>query len=177
MHCHSRFPFNQLTVRLGDRMGLRGRKEEGMWKDTRFWPNVVPKKRGKELGETLGDEGRKRRRREEKGVQRPKIVWQREKGREERGLERGDGKTQKLRIDWRKKKKGLQRQNTSLSSSLKEKNVHLIALLHVSLPCSGAAQKTKRETRGQKRTERSTKQGRSRVREGLQGGGERLERS
>lgn len=157
-------------------MGLRGRKEEGMWKDTRFWPNVVPEKRGKELGETLGDEGRKRRRREEKGVQRPKIVWQREKGREVRGLERGDGKTQKLRIDWRKKK-GLQHQNTSLSSSLKEKKCSS----HCSPSCLLAAfwhcSEDKAGDERAKRTERSTKQGRSRVREGLQGGGERLERS
>lgn len=177
MHCHSRFPFNQLTVRLGDRMGLRGRKEEGMWKDTRFWPNVVPKKRGKELGETLGDEGRKRRRREEKGVQRPKIVWQREKGREERGLERGDGKTQKLRIDWRKKKKrpAAPKYVTLFLSQGKKCSSHCSpsCLLAVFWRCS----EDKAGDERAKRTERSTKQGKSRVREGLQGGGERLERS
>lgn len=40
--------------------------------------------------ETLGDEGRKRGRRV--GVQRPKIERQRERGREEQGLEQGKGR-------------------------------------------------------------------------------------
>lgn len=66
----------------------------------------MPEKRGKEVGRRntgkmkAGREGGgKRRRRRREGVLRPKIERRRERGREERGLEKGKGKGRGRKVE------------------------------------------------------------------------------